>query len=498
MSQSFAPFSGSAASTVVTPGGKRTILSSNKVGVEQVEDSDDSGKHNGDVDVSMDKTQMVQPGEPTPTGSGPTNSSSSHDEKPGTLDKDDSDSIMAKVGRMMKKTSSRLSVSKRRMSNASASASGKEGDGKLKRQRNRPFLTSSQLTDLFNRLDRNGDGSLDLDEFTDIIQMLKLHVSEDYIAKIFRNFNTDALTMQEFICAYQKIYSNQITDVATTGSNEEEFIRATRYGLDEDGERLFEMYLIEKKKMPGTVASSSGPHVSAGATNGGRGSNSGVKVNASRKIKFYFQDENEGLSSVEELFKNAKEESWEGSLEDINTMINKDAKANGESGCKLLWWVDIAMMVVERSSMHKYVDAFGIPNNSKFLSTFGNFGSALGKDPKSRIFVGNGVTVDGLITSMNMFIQTAALKDRPVVHHFPAWIENKFQNIESKAFHYVKDYYMSRFAFVFNMSSLSNTNKHETFVSYESAEQLAQVSVIVVFFANFNLWESFLFFSALT
>lgn len=258
--------------------------------------------------------------------------------------------------------------------------------------------------------------------------------------------------MQEFICAYQQVYSNQIIDENVLSHKYgEDFIRATRYGVDEDGERLFELYLIERKS---------------------RDSNGGSK---SRKIKFNLQHEKEGIVRIADLFESTVEEVWEGDIESINKMVHRDSKVNGDEGCRILWWIDIAVSHMEPSSIHKYVGSLGIPNNSKFLSNFSNFGSPLGKDPKSRIFLGSGVTVDGLISSMNVFVQTVALKDRPIVHHFPAWIENQFKSIQSKAFQYLKEYYVSRFAFVFNLSSLSNTNEHEKFISYDIAEKVSKV-----------------------
>jgi hypothetical protein len=57
---------------------------------------------------------------------------------------------------------------------------------KSKRFKRRPMLTSAQLSAMFSRLDKDGDGELDLDEFTGIIKMLHIRVSPDYIAKVFQ------------------------------------------------------------------------------------------------------------------------------------------------------------------------------------------------------------------------------------------------------------------------------------------------------------------------
>lgn len=45
------------------------------------------------------------------------------------------------------------------------------------------MLTFEQLSDLFRRLDRDGNGELDLEEFLQISSKLKLNASEDYIAR---------------------------------------------------------------------------------------------------------------------------------------------------------------------------------------------------------------------------------------------------------------------------------------------------------------------------
>ena len=123
----------------------------------------------------------------------------------------------------------------------------------LSKKKRKPMLTSSQLSDLFTRLDKNGDGELDLDEFTGIIKMLRIQVTPDYVARVFRSVDqstglsevSGTLDMQEFIAAYQKIYCGaNVDDVGTTTKKKDNFIRATRYGCQTDGQFIFECYTI--------------------------------------------------------------------------------------------------------------------------------------------------------------------------------------------------------------------------------------------------------------
>jgi hypothetical protein len=45
------------------------------------------------------------------------------------------------------------------------------------------MLTSGQLSDLFRRLDRDGNGELDLEEFTQIISKMKINATEEFITR---------------------------------------------------------------------------------------------------------------------------------------------------------------------------------------------------------------------------------------------------------------------------------------------------------------------------
>ena len=52
-----------------------------------------------------------------------------------------------------------------------------------KENKNRRMMTSGQLSDLFRRLDKDGNGELDLEEFTQIISKLQMNVSEEFVTK---------------------------------------------------------------------------------------------------------------------------------------------------------------------------------------------------------------------------------------------------------------------------------------------------------------------------
>lgn len=62
------------------------------------------------------------------------------------------------------------------------------------------MLTYEQLSDLFRRLDRDGNGELDLEEFLQISSKLKLNASEDYISRWDREEEEDREIKTHSLC----------------------------------------------------------------------------------------------------------------------------------------------------------------------------------------------------------------------------------------------------------------------------------------------------------
>lgn len=342
------------------------------------------------------------------------------------------------------------------------------------------MLTSSQLSDLFTRLDKDGDGELDLNEFTGIIKMLKINVSPDYIARVFRSVDetgnssevAGTLDLQEFIAAYQKIYTGAAVDgMDATESQRKSFVRATRYGYTSDKSCIFECYTIPSEGTPQVYVLTDLP-------------NDDDSV-----------DETPPPASALDpltVLGLTKGEPWlvdnePGTVEHVYRMMRQDGMKNKAHGASLMWWVDVSYSMVDWTAAEDLVSKFGLPNDSKFLASFGNFNNGLPADPKSRMFAGTGSHIVGNIHSLSHFAQSLYIEQVPVVHHLPPWLKSwqcaavcSSATLSKVLDGFVK-YYTTRFAWMANLSSLSKTADDEKISAYERAEGLATVSKTMLF-----------------
>jgi hypothetical protein len=337
------------------------------------------------------------------------------------------------------------------------------------------MLTSAQLSDLFTRLDKNGDGVLDLDEFIGLIRLLKVEVSEDDAAAVFHEIDqaagnselTGTLDMQEFIAAYQKIYIGTKTGFSGgKHTHNENFIRATRYGRMLNGDYVFECY---------TIPSS------------GVGEKYTLDLTSQMAASDSDTDSEDGPRFIaEDLPKNFWEstpEPYDGTVTDIIKLIRQDSSRNKTLHSNVLWWIDAAYESVNRSTAEEIITTFGLPNDSKFLSNFGNFGNAMPGDTKSRMFAGTGNHTSGMMCSLSCFAQTLWIKSVPVVHHLPPWLRlwnNNYlrsSGIINTVWDTVAEYYRTRFAWLINVSWI-NTHDDEDKLAFQRAEGLASVSLM--------------------
>jgi hypothetical protein len=173
-------------------------------------------------------------------------------------------------------------------------------------------------------------------------------------------------------------------------------------------------------------------------------------------------------------------------VEDITSMMRVDALSTAATTAHIMWWVDVACSNVDRTTAEDLVVKFGLPNDSKFLSSFGNFGNVLPADPKCRMFAGSGNHTSGKVFSLNYFVQSLWMRNVPVVHHLPPWLRacqmgTCGSTFIEKMLAWAANYYSSRFAFLANLSWLSYTQRDEKIGAYQSAESLAKVLTVMSF-----------------
>ena len=198
------------------------------------------------------------------------------------------------------------------------------------------------------------------------------------------------------------------------------------------------------------------------------------------KSKYTFQHTNSAkMSSYGEIAADfAREDSLNMTLEDLNILIIKDSQNNLaiDGRQSVYWWVDVAMKVVSQGSIAKYIANLGLPNDDKFCANFGMFDSILPAQDKFHIYPGNGQTMCGSVSSVTFFLQTMWIKNIPIDHCFPQWIETILKSMcGSTLSSWVMDYYRTRLAFLFTTSNGAKASDQRA-AAYLDADFIAQVN----------------------
>ncbi len=172
----------------------------------------------------------------------------------------------------------------------------------------------------------------------------------------------------------------------------------------------------------------------------------------------------------------------------LNEMILESARMNSLKGSSIYWWVDIGMDQVTPSRTNKYIAAFGLPNEHKFRSKFGTFGILSGIHEKDHIYVGNGTSNVGGVSSVTFMTQAFWVENIPIVDFVPNWISDLGQSIlGSSLSSNMFDYLQSRFGFLLNPSGSSGKQGyHES--AYVDAEGYATVCEIINFICGIYLF----------
>jgi Ca2+-binding EF-hand superfamily protein len=258
-------------------------------------------------------------------------------------------------------------------------------------------LTSSQLYDLYRRLDTNNDGSLDINEFYELSRRLAIKgdggaiitITEEQLLNAFNMADVDnsgTLEVNEFQMAYDMLYYGTIMENAKAASGDT-FVRATRYGFDRaENKYVFQQYT-------GTLFS---------------------------LIDYWDYTEPDGVMPLP----------CSGGLGDIYKMILQDGQTNHMTGSNLLWWIDVAAETMSPGVMATLVSSLGLPNDLE--SNFTNH--SLDSDRDSRLRVGSGVSSLGLeVESLNLFMQSMHLDNSPLVDERPNALKTFDKGAESAA-----------------------------------------------------------------
>jgi hypothetical protein len=177
-------------------------------------------------------------------------------------------------------------------------------------------------------------------------------------------------------------------------------------------------------------------------------------------------------TTLEAIVRSGKKETLAATF-DLKALSDEIKKDDADSSIN--WWVDIAYDKVTMSRMDDVIVHFGLSDDKKFVSRFSNFRTALPPDENVRLFCHEG-NDKGVDPHMTLFAQSMWIKDIPLIHHLPSWLDSAFwsQNAFGK---WISTRFVERYSFLLNLSWLSDTKLDEKRSAYKNAETLASVSI---------------------
>ena len=293
-------------------------------------------------------------------------------------------------------------------------------------------LTSSQLYDLYARLDINGDGELDMSEFMAVGRKLDFD-NENIIVRAFKFADTSAsgkLDAGEFLAAYEAMFNGDIDDDGDSG--EDNFVRCTRYGIDKSSNPpriLFQTYT-------GTLM-------------------------ALKKVADY--------SDGETKSRQLNEQEWK--LNRIVDLMIVDGQNNLDNGSNILWWVDICVAEVLPKIVSNIIRTFGLPPDIDTCF----YTDVPTPERESRIRKGTGKVIKSYATtaknkglplnveSLSMFVQSVFLKNLPIVHEYGTWVDHLVPKLIKKYVIYIS----SRISMWYKFSNTPDDARNWSLVNAE-------------------------------